>query len=201
MTAAVVGLTSVATTVNFTPCRPRPTFGTDAQKTVVGTTVLWAGDVNFNSQVKYTGSLNDRDLILTAIGGTIPTTVVTGQYRKEDLNMNAEVKYNGHAERSRHHPGEHRRDDPHLRAQRTASLIGRVRTDDGKGQRPYHQPVFKRLLYYLDPRTLFGRSNSNVNLRFMHGINRISIFLFVFCIILMVVKACKLSRKIESRKR
>ena len=25
----------------------------------------------------------------------------------------------------------------------------------------------KRILYYLDPRTLFGRSQANVNLRFM----------------------------------
>lgn len=50
--------------------------------------------------------------------------------------------------------------------------------------------MFKRLLYYLDPRTLFGRSNPNINLRFMHGINRISIFLFLICIVIMVVKAC-----------
>lgn len=48
----------------------------------------------------------------------------------------------------------------------------------------------KRILYYLDPRTLFGRSNSNVNLRFMHGINRISVFLFLICIIVMLVRAC-----------
>lgn len=49
---------------------------------------------------------------------------------------------------------------------------------------------FKRILYYLDPRTLFGRANENVNLRFMHGINRISFFLFLICLVIMVVKAC-----------
>ncbi|MCB0794692.1 MAG: hypothetical protein KDB88_08145 [Flavobacteriales bacterium] len=48
----------------------------------------------------------------------------------------------------------------------------------------------KRVLYYLDPRTLFGKGNENVNLRFMHGINRISILLFLFCITVMVVRAC-----------
>ncbi|MCB0791911.1 MAG: hypothetical protein H6595_12820 [Flavobacteriales bacterium] len=49
---------------------------------------------------------------------------------------------------------------------------------------------FKRLGYYLDPRTLFGRSSTNVNLRFMHGINRISILMFLMCIVVMVVRAC-----------
>lgn len=47
----------------------------------------------------------------------------------------------------------------------------------------------KRILYYLDPRTLFGRSEANVNLRFMHGINRISILMFIICITVMVVRA------------
>lgn len=47
----------------------------------------------------------------------------------------------------------------------------------------------KRVLYYLDPRTLFGRSDANVNLRFMHGINRISIFLFLICLTVMLIRA------------
>ncbi len=50
--------------------------------------------------------------------------------------------------------------------------------------------MLKRLLYYLDPRTLFGHSNPNINLRFMHGINRISILLFLVCIVVMVARAC-----------
>ena len=52
--------------------------------------------------------------------------------------------------------------------------------------------MFKRILYYLDPRTLFGKSKGeqNMNLKFMHGINRISIFLFLFCVIVMAVRAC-----------
>ena len=49
---------------------------------------------------------------------------------------------------------------------------------------------FRRLFYYLDPRTLFGRSSANVNLRFMHGINRISIFMFLGCLVIMTVRAC-----------
>jgi hypothetical protein len=48
----------------------------------------------------------------------------------------------------------------------------------------------RRLLHYLNPATLFGPRDPNSSLRFMHGINRISVFLFLFCIIVMVVRAC-----------
>jgi hypothetical protein len=47
----------------------------------------------------------------------------------------------------------------------------------------------QRLLYYLDPRTLFGRGSSEPGLRFMHGINRISILLFLAGVVVMVVRA------------
>lgn len=47
----------------------------------------------------------------------------------------------------------------------------------------------KRLLYYLNPATLFGRSRNDLNLRFMHGINRISILLFLICLIVLLVRA------------
>ena len=48
----------------------------------------------------------------------------------------------------------------------------------------------KRVLYYLDPRTLFGKRDPNVNLRFMHGINRISFFMFLICVVVLVVRGC-----------
>ncbi|MDQ3101174.1 MAG: hypothetical protein M3R08_07290 [Bacteroidota bacterium] len=47
----------------------------------------------------------------------------------------------------------------------------------------------KRLLYYLNPITLFSRSNPDPSLRFMHGINRISILLFLAGLIFMIVRA------------
>ncbi len=31
---------------------------------------------------------------------------------------------------------------------------------------------------------------TNLNLRMMHGINRISIVMFLFCVIVMIVRAC-----------
>ena len=44
--------------------------------------------------LKHTGSGNDRDPILTAIGGVVPTNTLVG-YRSEDVNMNGTVKYTG----------------------------------------------------------------------------------------------------------
>lgn len=47
----------------------------------------------------------------------------------------------------------------------------------------------KRLLIYLDPRTMFKKGDSNnINLRMMHGINRISIFIFLICLVVMLIR-------------
>ncbi len=48
----------------------------------------------------------------------------------------------------------------------------------------------KRILYYLNPATLFGKSDPNINVRFMHGINRISILMFLAGLLVMVLRAC-----------
>lgn len=48
----------------------------------------------------------------------------------------------------------------------------------------------KRVLYYLNPATMFRKPDPNMSLRFMHGINRISVLLFLFCIVVMAVRAC-----------
>jgi hypothetical protein len=84
---ALVDLTSLATA----------TFGTDARRTINGafpTQALWAGDVTFNKEVKYTGSGNDRDPILSTVGSTTPNNTVTA-YSTRDVNMNGQVKYAG----------------------------------------------------------------------------------------------------------
>lgn len=73
-----------------------PVYGTEARALAFGKAALWSGDVNGDSEVKYTGSGNDRDLILTAVGGTTPTLTTTG-YRREDVNMDGTVKYTGSA--------------------------------------------------------------------------------------------------------
>ena len=92
-------LNSNATVVDLT-LSATATYGTNARKSIPGTfptQALWAGDVTFNKQLKYAGSNNDRDPILTAIGGLVPTNTLSGQYRKEDINMNGQVKYAGSA--------------------------------------------------------------------------------------------------------
>jgi hypothetical protein len=44
--------------------------------------------------IKYTGTGNDRDLILQAIGGSVATNSVSG-YLPGDVNMDGTVKYTG----------------------------------------------------------------------------------------------------------
>ena len=69
-----------------------------ARKQVTGTNpayVLWSGDANSNKNVKYNGNVaNDKDAILTALGGTANSNNTLNAYRKEDLNMDGKVRYN-----------------------------------------------------------------------------------------------------------
>jgi len=94
MSAAPVELSSTPASVDFTD-GSTPTYGTDAQAHMGATYLLWSGDVNGDGVIKYTGASNDRDLILQAIGGVVPTNVVSGAYRGEDVNMDGQVKYTG----------------------------------------------------------------------------------------------------------
>ncbi len=46
----------------------------------------------------------------------------------------------------------------------------------------------QKILYYLDPRNLFKREKVDLNLRFMHGINKISILMFLICLVVLFVR-------------
>lgn len=97
MTASPVFLASniaTPTNLNFT-LSSTPTYGTNARRAIGSVMALWCGDATANMETKYTGSGNDRDPILTAIGGTVPTATLTGQYRAEDVNLDGVVKYTG----------------------------------------------------------------------------------------------------------
>ena len=50
--------------------------------------------------------------------------------------------------------------------------------------------MWKKLLHYANPLTLFRKSEGkgNINLSLMHGINRISIVMFLMALIVMMVK-------------
>lgn len=55
--------------------------------------LLWSGDPNHNKNVKYNGSVNDKDPILITVGMGTPNNTVYG-YRLEDLNMDGKIRYN-----------------------------------------------------------------------------------------------------------
>ncbi len=82
-------LTSVDLTLPATT-----TWGTDAQRNANGTMVLWSGDVIRDGMVRYSGGANDRDPILQAIGGIIPTQTVAG-YQGTDTGLDGVTMYSG----------------------------------------------------------------------------------------------------------
>jgi hypothetical protein len=96
MTAFPVVLDTLSVSLDFTS-PAFATYGAGARKQVFGAEgpmVLWAGDVNNDGTLKYTGAGNDRDRLLFAIGGSVPTNTISG-YRKEDLNLDGVTKYTG----------------------------------------------------------------------------------------------------------
>jgi hypothetical protein len=94
MTAGSVTLDgSSATNVDLTTASTI-VHGTSSRKQVGNTMLLWAGNVVRDSFLKYTGEGNDRDPILTAIGGVVPTSTAVG-YSLSDVNMDGITKYTG----------------------------------------------------------------------------------------------------------
>ena len=93
MSAAPVAIANSMNTLDFS-APSTLTWGSDA-RTLSGTkALLWSGDANGNSTVKYTGSGNDRDPILQVIGGTTPNNTVPG-YLREDCTLDGVVRYSG----------------------------------------------------------------------------------------------------------
>jgi hypothetical protein len=96
MTSAPITFGNGTTTIDLSN-GSTPTFGTAAQKAISGdhpVNALWAGDVNFDGSIRYTGLMNDRDPILVDIGGTVATSTITG-YLSTDVNMDGTAKYTG----------------------------------------------------------------------------------------------------------
>lgn len=59
-----------------------------------GRRLLVPGDCLRDGILRYTGASNDRDAILTRVGGSVPTTTLQG-YFTEDANMDGLVRYVG----------------------------------------------------------------------------------------------------------
>ncbi len=90
---AAQSLTANAQVLNMTTSSFQA-YGTNAMQTDGTTKGLWPGDSNGDGVIRYTGTGNDRDPLLQAIGGTVPTSAVTG-YRREDINLDAWTIYTG----------------------------------------------------------------------------------------------------------
>ena len=69
-------------------------WGSNAQHSRNGVQLLWSGNSLADTQVKYTGLDNDRDVILNALGGIVPTGTISG-YHPGDINLDGVVKYTG----------------------------------------------------------------------------------------------------------
>jgi hypothetical protein len=58
--------------------------------------LMWAGNATPDEKLSYAGQTNDRDPILSVVGGSLPTGTVVGYYL-EDTNLSGVVKYTGAA--------------------------------------------------------------------------------------------------------
>ncbi|MEZ4756518.1 MAG: fibronectin type III domain-containing protein [Flavobacteriales bacterium] len=93
MTGSTFALSSTSTVVDLR-LSAAAIYGTNARKVVGNLRTLWSGNVLRDGVLRYTGSANDRDPILSAVGGSVPTGTAGG-YRAEDVNMDGEVRYVG----------------------------------------------------------------------------------------------------------
>jgi hypothetical protein len=51
--------------------------------------------------------------------------------------------------------------------------------------------ILKKILHYLNPLNLFKKEQGDVNLRMMHGINKISILVFVVALVVLITRWVK----------
>ncbi|MBP7155122.1 MAG: hypothetical protein KBA60_03875 [Flavobacteriales bacterium] len=95
MSAVPLSLSASATSFDLS-LLSTATWGTEARKTKGAVQTLWSGEVVRDGKIMYTGSGNDRDVMLVTIGGAVATNVANG-YLRDDLNLDGRVKYTGAA--------------------------------------------------------------------------------------------------------
>jgi hypothetical protein len=93
MTASPVSLGASPLTIDFRSSATS-TWGTHARKSIGANMAVWTGNALMDNTLRYTGGNNDRDPILVAIGGSIPTSTVSGYYL-QDVNLDGVVRYTG----------------------------------------------------------------------------------------------------------
>lgn len=94
MTATPRTLNATETMVDFT-LSSTATYGTNARVNVNGIMAMPSGDTNGSGSVSYTGAGNDRDVVLLAIGGSVPTNTLNNVYDRRDVNLDGKVMYTG----------------------------------------------------------------------------------------------------------
>ena len=73
------------------------THGTNARVLKGTVWCLWPAEATGDGLVKYTGAGNDRDAVLSAVGGGTPTNTVNNVYDPKDVNLDGSIKYTGSA--------------------------------------------------------------------------------------------------------
>jgi len=51
--------------------------------------------------------------------------------------------------------------------------------------------ILKKILHYLNPLNLLKKEQGDINLRMMHGINKISILIFVVALFVLIIRWIK----------
>lgn len=94
MSASALALTTVSQVYDFTTAQSQA-YGTNALKNLGGTGVfgMYAGDINNDGIIAYSGPDNDRAGVYLKIGGANVDDFVSG-YLNEDVNLNGIVSYN-----------------------------------------------------------------------------------------------------------
>ncbi|MEZ4756591.1 MAG: hypothetical protein R2817_07185 [Flavobacteriales bacterium] len=94
ITAAAVQLSATTSLVDLSNGTTPLQGGTTATNESGGRRLLVPGDCLRDGVLRYTGASNDRDAILTRVGGSVPTSSLLG-YFTEDANMDGLVRYVG----------------------------------------------------------------------------------------------------------
>ncbi|MGH1386941.1 hemagglutinin protein [Kordia sp.] len=103
MTANAVTLSGTSATVDFTDATNQITFGTNAQTTFgipSGVVAMWAGNVNGDTVIQYSGTNPDvpsiLSLVLNDAGNflNLPTYAVSA-YNTADIDMDGTIQYTG----------------------------------------------------------------------------------------------------------
>ncbi len=88
---------STTSLVDFITATDAQLFGSSSAYTISsdGKNLLWGGNANFNSNVRYIGLSNDKDFILINTLSLNPSATLLEVYSSADVNMNRNVKYIG----------------------------------------------------------------------------------------------------------